>query len=63
MIVLTLTFCLSATPTICQQVSPQEYTSGIACLLEAEERAAEWQAEHPLWKLTRMRCGPREKQA
>jgi hypothetical protein len=63
MIVLTLIFCTLAQPVHCQKVSPQEYQSGIACLLEAQQKAAEWGNEHPGWRLAAFRCGPREKQA
>jgi hypothetical protein len=62
MIVLSLIFCLSAAPSICQKVSPQEYTSGIACLLEAQEQAARWQNEHPSWRLAAFRCGPAQRE-
>jgi hypothetical protein len=62
MIVLSLVFCLSATPSVCQKVSPQEYESGIACLLEAQQKAAFWIEEHPDWRLAAFRCGPRERE-
>ena len=62
MIVLTLVFCLATAPGVCQKVSPQEYNSGIACLLDAQQVAAEWKDEHPGYVLKNMRCGPLEKE-
>lgn len=62
MIVLSLVFCLSAQPTICQQVTPDSYPSGIACFLDAQQKAAEWESDHPKWRLTRWRCGPPERE-
>ena len=62
-IVLTLLFCSTSEPIHCQKVSPQEYPSGIACFLDAQQKAAIWEDEHPNYRLTAFRCGPREKEA
>ena len=62
MIVLTLVFCTLANPVICQEVTPDTYLSGIACFLDAQQKAVAWLDEHPKWELKRWRCGPPERE-
>jgi hypothetical protein len=54
---LVLIFCLASTDT-CMEHRPmgEELSSPMACLVEGQQLAQEWLADHPGWTLTRVRC-------
>jgi len=56
MTALVLVFCLQATPVACTEQRSVEEFSLQACLIRAQQYAAEWLAEHPKWQLSRWRC-------
>jgi hypothetical protein len=60
-ITLALAFCLIGQPGYCRTVNPeaQDGWSGLAgCALRGQELAIDWLADHPTWKLDRIRCTP-----
>ena len=51
---LVLTFCFAAQ---CQTVYPPDpVPSGVGCMVEAEQQAAQWVEEHPRYILDHFRC-------
>lgn len=65
MITLVLVVCLSATPDICREETPPvDVASPMSCMVQGQQIAAEWLAEHPKWQLSGWKCqiGQREKQ-
>ncbi len=56
MIVLVLVFCLRSTPGTCTEQRPVAGLSPQACLMQGEQYASEWLAEHPKWMLSGWRC-------
>lgn len=58
MLTLILTVCLTAHPGACEDVTPLvDPMRPMACMIQGQQIAAEWIAEHPKWTLTGFRCG------
>lgn len=58
-----LSICLIASPTTCREDRIDwsfESASAIACIAQSQGVIAQWQAEHPLWRVVRWRCVPRQ---
>jgi hypothetical protein len=54
---LVLVFCLLSSPSSCQEERPVlEQLSLTSCLVEGQQYASDWLAEHPKWALSRWRC-------
>lgn len=59
MIAIVLTVCLITAPGICHDESPPiAVISGIQCMMQGQQIAAEWLEDHPKWMLQGWRCGP-----
>ncbi len=57
MISLVLVVCLSASPSICRaEPQPFEGTSRMACMILGERLVADWNEEHPDWRVRRWQC-------
>ena len=56
MIALVLVFCLQSSPGSCIEERPIADLTPPACLMQAQEYAASWLADHPKWMLSRWRC-------
>ena len=57
MLALTLVVCLVREPVQCKQVGGfADQTSFSGCFVAGEQAAAEYVAEHPIWRLQRVRC-------
>lgn len=56
MTALVLVFCLQASPSSCVEQRPIEGLPPLACIVHAQEYAANWLADHPKWMLARWRC-------
>jgi hypothetical protein len=59
LIMLSLIFCLIGQPGQCQTVrlNAEDGWSGLpGCFLRGQELATQWLADHPKWKLERIRC-------
>jgi hypothetical protein len=57
MVQLVLVFCLAGSPASCQEHRPViEQLSPVACLVQAQQLAQDWLADHPKWTLVRWRC-------
>ncbi len=54
---LVLVFCLASSDT-CTEHRPmgEALSSPMACMVEGQQLAQEWLADHPGWTLTRVRC-------
>jgi len=66
MTALVLVFCLQSAPSSCVEQRPVEEMAPLACVVRAQEYAANWLSEHPKWMLLRWRCEhniPRERPA
>jgi hypothetical protein len=66
MTALVLVFCLQSSPGWCVEQRPIDEMAPLACVMRAEEYAANWLSDHPKWVLSRWRCErnvPREKPA
>jgi hypothetical protein len=64
MVHLVLTFCMLAWQTHCTEERPIEDMSLMACMVQGQQVAQEWLADHPKWMLQRWRCEqnvPRER--
>jgi hypothetical protein len=58
-----LSVCLLASPTTCREERLSwsfEDASFMGCLTHAQGRMAQWQTEHPDWRVQRWRCVPRK---
>ena len=57
MVEIVFVFCLLASPAQCQeQHSLSEPLSLMECVVEGQQLAQNWLAEHPKWLLARWRC-------
>lgn len=58
-----ISICLLAAPTTCREERLDwsfEEASYTSCFIRSQEALAEWQAAHPLWRVTRWRCVARK---
>ena len=54
---LILVFCLATAPANCQEEKPAlADMSLMSCLVQGQQYAADWLAEHPKWTLAGWRC-------
>ncbi|HEX9490704.1 MAG TPA: hypothetical protein VF930_10490 [Stellaceae bacterium] len=54
---LVLVFCLLSSPSSCQEERPSlEQMSLTSCLVQGQQYASDWLADHPKWVLSRWRC-------
>jgi hypothetical protein len=53
---LVLVFCLQSSPGSCVEQRPVETLPPLACIMQAQQYAANWLADHPKWMLARWRC-------
>jgi len=57
MVHLVLTFCMLAWQTHCTEERPITEDMGLtACIVEGQQVAQNWLADHPSWMLSRWRC-------
>jgi hypothetical protein len=57
MAVLVIVYCLTSTPTSCQEDKPYLAPMPLmTCLIRGQQLAMDWLAEHPKWTLSRWRC-------
>ena len=68
MVQLVLVYCLVANSAVCSEQRPslEGMASLSGCMAAAQQVAATYVSEHPLWYLSRWRCEigrPRERQA
>ncbi len=67
MVQLVLVFCLAGSPSSCQEQRPLiDDLSLMACMVQGQQLAQEWLADHPKWTLSRWRCEqnvPRQKES
>ena len=56
MTALVLVFCLQSAPSSCVEQRPAEDMAPLACVVRAQEYAANWLSDHPKWVLARWRC-------
>jgi hypothetical protein len=65
MVQLVLIFCLTGSPTSCKEERPViEQLSLMGCMVQGQQVAQDWLADHPKWSLERWRCEqnvPRER--
>lgn len=67
MVQLVLVFCMLASPAECREERPmmQDLTM-TGCMVQGQQVASVWLAEHPNWALSRWRCEhnvPRQRRA
>jgi hypothetical protein len=66
MVQLVLVFCMLASPTDCREERPMlEAMTLTRCMVQGQQIASDWLAEHPNWTLQRWRCEnniPRQRQ-
>jgi hypothetical protein len=66
MVQLVLVFCMLASPTDCREERPMlEEMTLPRCMVQGQQIASSWLAEHPNWTLQRWRCEnniPRQRQ-
>ena len=64
---LVLIFCLAGTPGSCQEERPLVADMSLmTCLVQGQQYAANWIADHPKWTLSGWRCEqnvPRQRQS
>jgi hypothetical protein len=64
---LVLIFCLAGTPSSCQEERPLVADMSLmTCLVQGQQYAANWIADHPKWTLSGWRCEqnvPRQRQS
>jgi hypothetical protein len=54
---LVLIFCLAGVPGSCREERPLlEQISPASCLMQGQQYALEWLADHPKWALSGWRC-------
>jgi hypothetical protein len=54
---LVLVFCLMTSPTSCQEERPlMTQLPLMSCMVQGQQYAQEWLADHPKWELSRWRC-------
>jgi hypothetical protein len=54
---LVLVFCLLSSPASCQEERPfLGQLPLMACLVQGQQYATEWLADHPKWQLSGWRC-------
>lgn len=59
MVELVLTVCLLTSPTSCREEWPVfAGHSLMACMTQAQFRAAQWIEQHPAYRLAKWRCQP-----
>jgi hypothetical protein len=57
MVHIVFTFCMLAWQTHCQEARPvPESMSLTACMVQGQQIAQDWLADHPKWALSRWRC-------
>jgi hypothetical protein len=59
-----LSVCLLASPTTCKEERLDwsfEDANYLGCVIHAQSALAQWQAEHPLWRVTRWQCVARKR--
>ncbi len=57
MAVLVLIFCLIGAPSACREERPMlDQVPLTSCIVQGQQYAQEWLAEHPKWVLSRWRC-------
>jgi hypothetical protein len=65
MVQIVLIFCLAASPGSCREERPVvEQLSLTSCMVQGQQIAQDWLADHPKWTLSRWRCEqnvPRER--
>ena len=56
--ILVLVFCLASTPEYCREVCPvlEEMPADACTGIVAQELAAQWLEDHPLWTFKGSRC-------
>jgi hypothetical protein len=66
MVQLVLVFCMLASPSDCREERPMlEELTLARCMVQGQQIASDWLAEHPNWTLSRWRCEnniPRQRQ-
>jgi hypothetical protein len=66
MVQLVLVFCMLASPNSCKEERPMlEGMTLSACMVQSQQIASTWLADHPNWSLARWRCEnniPKQKQ-
>ena len=54
---LIIVVCLAAAPNICHEERPMiDMASGVSCIMQGQQIAAQWLADHPRWMLRGWRC-------
>jgi hypothetical protein len=54
---LVLVFCLAGLPNSCHEERPLlEQMSPMSCVMQGQQYALEWLADHPKWALSGWRC-------
>jgi hypothetical protein len=54
---LVIVVCLAAEPNICREERmPLDTGSGVLCMTQGQQVAAQWLADHPSWVLRGWRC-------
>ncbi len=58
MLTIVMSICLISDPSICREerIGRQISTSPQQCAMSAAPRIAEWNGEHPDWRVVRWRC-------
>jgi hypothetical protein len=58
MIVIVLSTCLINDPSVCreQTIPLDSETTPLRCMMTAPPHVAQWNVEHPRWRITRWRC-------
>src|SRR5689334_5994505 len=57
MVQLVLIFCLATSPGSCREERPiLEQLSLMSCMVQGQQIAQDWLADHPKWTLSRWRC-------
>ena len=66
MVQLVLVFCMLASPNSCKEERPMlEGMTLSRCMVQSQQIASTWLADHPNWSLARWRCEnniPKQKQ-
>jgi len=57
MAMLVLVFCLMSSPSTCREEKPSLAEMPLSvCMVQGQQFASNWQADHPKWQLSGWRC-------
>lgn len=58
---LLISICLMASPADCRNehmAMSETYQAPMACMMTAQQAIAQWQEQHPKWRVERWKCVP-----